>query len=53
MKSLGSSSKKCPKCGLINPDTAVICDCGWCLQCEIVCPTGAIACPFEIVIEEK
>ncbi len=27
-------------------------DCGWCLQCETVCPTGAIACPFEIVIEE-
>ena len=26
-------------------------DCGWCLQCEVVCPTGAIACPFEIVIE--
>jgi len=26
-------------------------DCGWCLQCEIVCPTGAIAAPFEIVIE--
>jgi MinD superfamily P-loop ATPase len=26
--------------------------CGWCLQCEIVCPTGAITCPFEIVIEE-
>ena len=27
-------------------------DCGWCLQCEVVCPTGAIACPFEIVIEK-
>lgn len=27
-------------------------DCGWCLQCETICPTGAIACPFEIVIEE-
>jgi MinD superfamily P-loop ATPase len=26
--------------------------CGWCLQCEIVCPTGAITCPFEIVVEE-
>ncbi len=25
--------------------------CGWCLQCENVCPTGAIYCPFEIVIE--
>lgn len=28
-------------------------DCGWCLECEVVCPTGAIACPFEIVIEES
>jgi MinD superfamily P-loop ATPase len=28
-------------------------DCGWCLECEAVCPTGAITCPFEIVIEES
>ncbi len=28
-------------------------DCHWCTQCEAVCPTGAIACPFEIVIEES
>jgi MinD superfamily P-loop ATPase len=26
--------------------------CGWCTQCEAICPTGAISCPFEIVIEE-
>ena len=26
-------------------------ECGWCAQCELVCPTGAITCPFEIVIE--
>ena len=25
--------------------------CGWCTECEAVCPTGAIACPFEIVFE--
>lgn len=25
----------------------------WCTQCEDVCPTGAIACRFEIVIEER
>lgn len=27
-------------------------ECGWCLVCEIVCPTDAIAFPFEIVIED-
>lgn len=26
-------------------------DCGWCTDCELVCPTGALQCPFEIVIE--
>ncbi len=25
--------------------------CGWCLQCEVVCPLGAISCPFEIIIK--
>ena len=28
-------------------------ECDWCTLCEVVCPTGAISCPFEIVIEEK
>jgi len=28
-------------------------ECGWCTLCEAVCPTGAISCPFEIVIEER
>lgn len=23
-------------------------DCDWCTSCEAVCPTGAIACPFDI-----
>jgi MinD superfamily P-loop ATPase len=27
-------------------------ECGWCTQCELVCPTGAVVCPFEIVVEE-
>lgn len=27
--------------------------CGWCTECEAVCPTGAITCPFEIVIENS
>ena len=26
-------------------------ECGWCTECEAVCPTGAISCPFDIVIE--
>lgn len=26
-------------------------ECHWCTDCELICPTGAIACPFEIVIE--
>ncbi len=25
-------------------------ECDWCTLCETVCPTGAISCPFEIVI---
>jgi len=28
-------------------------DCYWCTQCEAICPTGAIICPFEIVVEEE
>jgi len=28
-------------------------NCGWCTQCEAVCPTGAICCPYEIVIEGR
>ena len=23
----------------------------WCCQCEMVCPVGAISCPFEVTIE--
>ncbi len=25
-------------------------ECNWCTQCEVVCATGAISCPFEIVL---
>jgi ferredoxin len=28
-------------------------NCGWCTLCELVCPTGAISCPFEIVLEDN
>jgi MinD superfamily P-loop ATPase len=27
-------------------------ECDWCAVCEAVCPTGAIGCPFEIIIED-
>lgn len=57
---------KCEQCGLCvdictcgalvmknNVVTIVKADeCGWCTMCELVCPTGAISCPFEIVIED-
>jgi ferredoxin len=27
-------------------------NCDWCTDCEAVCRTGAIMCPFEIVSQE-
>ncbi len=59
--------EKCNGCGLcvsVCPCRALVLvdyvitiieteECGWCTQCEVVCPTGAIGCPFEIVIEES
>ena len=27
-------------------------ECDWCADCEAVCLTGAISCPFEIIIQE-
>jgi len=27
-------------------------ECGYCTECEAVCPTGAIQCPYEIVVED-
>jgi len=27
-------------------------ECDWCTDCELVCPNGAISCPFEIIIQE-
>lgn len=59
--------EKCNGCGLcisvcsckalVLVDNVIIVieteECHWCILCEAVCPTGAISCPFEIVIEEK
>ncbi len=28
-------------------------DCEWCTFCELVCPVGAIQCPFEVITEEQ
>lgn len=25
-------------------------ECGWCADCELVCPTGAIKCPYDIIL---
>ena len=60
------NSEKCNGCGLcirvcscrslvlVNNVITIIEkeECVWCTECEAVCPTGAISCPFEIVIEE-
>jgi MinD superfamily P-loop ATPase len=44
----------CARHGLILVDNVVTLvkevECDWCTECEAVCPTGAISCPFEIVI---
>jgi MinD superfamily P-loop ATPase len=58
--------QKCDGCGLCvgvcHLNALVIVDniitiietveCDWCTDCELVCPTGAISCPFEIIIQE-
>ena len=58
---------KCTDCGLCvdvclcgalvrtdhGIDIIAVDKCGWCTMCELVCPFGAITCPFEIVIEEE
>ena len=45
---------QCKALALVGDLAVVIetAECGWCAECEAVCPTGAISCPYEIVIEE-
>jgi len=59
-------TQKCDGCGLcvgvchcdaltvVNKIINIIetMECDWCADCEAVCPTGAISCPFEIIIQE-
>ena len=58
--------QKCDGCGLcvgvchlnalviVNSIITIIetVECDWCTDCELVCPTGAISCPFEIIIQK-
>jgi ferredoxin len=58
--------EKCNGCGLcvgvchlnalaiVNNIIAIIetVECDWCTDCEAVCLTGAISCPFEIILQE-
>jgi MinD superfamily P-loop ATPase len=56
--------EKCDGCGLcvrIDCHCLILVDnvitfvetgeCGWCTHCEAICPTGAISCPFDVVVE--
>ena len=58
--------EKCDGCGLcvgvchfnalaiVNNIITIIetVECDWCTDCEAVCLTGAISCPFEIILQE-
>jgi MinD superfamily P-loop ATPase len=39
------------KVKVVRPPTCSNCT-NYCNACELVCPTGAISCPFEVVIED-
>lgn len=59
--------QKCNGCGLcvsvcrnnalvvVNSIITIIetVECDWCTDCELVCTTGAIRCPFEIILQES
>ncbi len=52
----GDCVAKCPthavalvdgKSVIVRPE-----DCDYCTECEVLCPSGAVRCPFEIVLVE-
>ena len=47
----------CARDGLAIADRVVVFigseDCTWCGMCEAVCQTGAINCPFDIILDES
>ena len=51
----GLCASICLQHGLVIVDNVVVVvegvECDWCAQCEAVCITGAISCPYEIVLE--
>ena len=50
----GNCVKHCPANAieLVNGKAVIVRpeDCNYCTDCESVCPSGAIKCPFEIVL---
>ena len=50
----GVCVERCPSAatGLVNAKLVIVRpeDCTYCADCEALCPTGAISCPFEIVL---
>ena len=52
----GLCASVCVQHGLAMVDSTVIIvegvECDWCTLCEAVCASGAIRCPFEIILEK-
>ena len=38
------------KLTIVHEERCGICS-RWCTECEDVCPTGAISCPFDVIVE--
>ena len=46
---------QCNALAIVNSIVVIIemVECDWCTDCELVCSTGAISCPFEIIFQES